>query len=198
MENLKIAFFGDSHDSEVLYYISYFAQKGYDVRFYSAKTLPKEISLPSNVRFKKLSTVKYPWTYFTFVGTALHMLGHKPDIMHAFNLADYGVLSSLYCRLAGFKPMVLTAKGRDVFCDAKTHKGWAIKHMMPIGALFTSSDEMAAQEMVKMGASIKNVRVIDPKMENMLQQLEQDYLELTAFKRTMLSAMEEKKKQEEK
>ncbi|MCL2474758.1 MAG: hypothetical protein FWF37_01295 [Chloroflexi bacterium] len=195
MKNLKIAFFGDSHDHEVLYHISYFTQKGYDVRFYSVKALPRYVSSPPNLRFKKLSTVNYPWTYFTFVGTAFHMLRHKPDIMHAFNLANYGVLSSLYCRLAGFKPMILTAKGQDVFHDAKTHKGWAIKHMIPIGALFTSSDEMAVQEMVKMGASIKKVRVIDPKREDMLQQLEQDYLELTAFKRVMLAARQENKDQ---
>ena len=197
MENLKIAFFGDSHDAEVLYHVSYFAQRGYDVRFYSAKDLPQEVALPSNVCFKKLSTVNYPWTYFTFVGTALHLLCHQPDIMHAFNLSDYGVLSSLYRRLAGFKPMVLTAKGEDVLRDAKTRKGWAIKHMIPIGALFTSANEMAAQEIVKMGASIKNVRIIDPKREDMLAKLEQDYLELTSFKRAMIAARKEKKNQEQ-
>ena len=191
MQKLKIAIMGDAVDQEVLEHVLFLSQKGHDVRFYSTQK-PLNNSLPAGILFKKLSAVSYPFTYFTFVFTAPHMLSHRPDIIHAFNLADYGVLGSLFARLTGIKPLVLTAKGQDILHDAKTRKGWAIKHMMPLASLFLSRDETALQEMIKMGAPINKTRVLNSKYKEQLDNLEKDCLELTTTKRYLKAAKAEK------
>ena len=192
MEKLKITFMGNAQDQEVLNHALFLARQGHDVRLLSARR-PMDPNLVREIKFKKLSSVSYPITYFTFVFTALHMLTHRPDLIHAFNLSDYGVLGSLFARLTGMKPLILTAKGKDVLEDAKTHQGWAIKHMMPLGALFLSADEMAAQEMIKMGAPVDKIRVLESENSTKLAELENMYLALTAYKRKLKEAKEEKK-----
>ena len=191
MEKMKIAIMGDAQDQEVINYALFLTEKGHDVRLYSARKPLNSNVISKSLLFKKISTVSYPLTYLTFVFTSWHILRNKPDLIHAINLSDYGVLGSLYARLTGIKPIILTSKGQDIMHDAKTQKGWAIKHMMPLGSLFLSENELAAQEMIKTGAPVSKIRVIDSKNEEQLNELEKLLLEMTATKRCLREAKAE-------
>ena len=178
-ESLKISYFADASQTRVLSWVNFFIAKGWQVDLYSHSKPPQGYKLSEVVNLKHLSCpVKYPFSYLAFVLLIPNFLFNRPSLIHAVNFSDYGVLGALLRRLLRIKPLAVTAIGKDVFKDAKTHNGWSIKHTARLAELITCTEEKEVKALVEMGTPPQRIKIIkNGSAEDMLA-LENLYIEI--------------------
>jgi len=181
---LKLCLLAGAADELNLKWANYFAKRGHEVHIFSHDTVKDGTALDKGIRFHHLLfPVKYPLTYLTFFQAQLSLMSLKPDIIHAINMSDYGILAGLVCRIGRLKPITLTAVGTDILHDAHTSHGWAIKHVLPLSKVVTCDTDEIALDMVKLGMKEDHIFLMSRSGELDLSRLEATYLAMRETRR---------------
>ena len=175
----NIIYFADASQPRALSWAGFLADRGWRVEFYSHSRPPQDYKLNTAVKLKILPlSVKYPFSYLSFILLIPHFIFKRPSLIHAIDFSDYGVIGALLRRLLRIKPLVVTAVGRDILIDAKTHIGWSIKHTARLAELITCNEEELVKELVEMGASAQRIKLIRNSAAEDLLALENLYIEI--------------------
>ncbi|AII58258.1 hypothetical protein ASJ33_06550 [Dehalococcoides mccartyi] len=174
---LKLCLLANASDELNLKWANSFARRGHEVHIFSFDQIKDGVEIAKEIKFHHLVfPVKYPFTYLTFFQAQLSLMSLKPDIIHAINMSDYGILAGLVCRIGCLKPITLTAVGPDILHDAHTAHGWAIKHVLPLSKVVTCDTDEIALDMVKLGMKEDHIFLMSRSGELDLSRLEATYL----------------------
>lgn len=158
----RITYLADASDIKTLMWANHFAERCWKVEIISHKPPHPNFELNENIKIRSFFfSPNYPMSYLAFIELMPTLIFNRPDVIHARNFASYGVIAALFRRLLRFKPLVVTATGKDILKDSKTHKGWSIKHTAALADLITCSNEGVANELAKMNVSRNKIFVLE-------------------------------------
>ena len=152
---MKICFLASADSIHSHKWIKFFAEAGHKICWISFS--PQGHGAIKGMQFHQidplpigfLNVIKYAFRVRSIVRD------FRPDVMHAYYAGIYGLAGAL----SGFKPMVLTAWGSDIFLAARSFfKRALIKYALDHSAVITCD----AQQMV---SAIKNLSIDDNKIK---------------------------------
>lgn len=162
IKRCKITYLADASDIKTLIWANRFAEKHWKVEIISHKPPPSNFSLNENIKVRSFFfSPNYPFSYFSFIELIPTLIFNRPDVIHARDFSNYGVIAALFRRILRFKPLAITATGKDILVDSKTHKGWSIKHTVGLADLITCDSEEVANELAQMNASRKKIFILE-------------------------------------
>lgn len=147
---MKICFIADTSQIHSQRWISYFANKGYEVSVISIRR--KGILIPGC----QIYDISHLPLLFQILAVYHLLRNIKPNILHAHTVTRAGWLAAL----SNFHPFILTPWGSDTFLDA--HKNRIYKTLAKFtfnrADLITSNSEMLANAIVRFGAPRSKIR----------------------------------------
>ena len=159
--NRHICYLGNAAAIHIQRWVNYFAEHGWKVDLITWHSPAKDFRIHPDV---SVHCILFPPHYIARYGALLEItwLIRKihPDIIHAYNIATFGILAGLYGRLSGFKPIVLTALGSDILIDAKRFKKRLIKYALKKADCITCDAEHMIEELISLGAEPKNIKLV--------------------------------------
>lgn len=161
---MKICYIADAGSIHTQRWVTYFADKGHEVYLISPRPFGD-----NNIENVKLYILKRVRSQIRVISFPINLLSYiirvrrlirkvKPDILHAHYITDCGFWGAL----SGFHPFVLSAWGSDVLVNPRKPKiaKWIVKYTLKKADLITCDGENTKEEMVKLGAKRKKIRLI--------------------------------------
>ncbi len=175
----------DAPSAETIALLNRLAARGWKIHLINRR-LPSGIELDSRVVYHRLPvSPNYPLTYLAFLAVAPVIRSIKPDIIHAHYLTDCGILAAVYRRFLRFKPMVLTACGRDVLVECRGGMTrWSAEHALKMFEVITGDRDEAIEALHGLEAPADRIERInwsdgtDAGLEAAADRLETIYTEL--------------------
>ncbi|MEN8615356.1 glycosyltransferase [Dehalogenimonas sp. THU2] len=137
----------DASSPQTLALLNELAESGWKVHLLSHQSPAAGVALNAGIKVHRLVvSPAYPLTYLAFINAAPMILSIKPDIIHAHYVTQFGIMAAVHRRFLRFKPMVLTACGRDVLTDTQSGMTrWSAEHAIKMfEAVTAASDEVIA------------------------------------------------------
>ena len=157
----KICYLANAASVHTIRWANYFVQRNWDIDLISWHKKPESIEINQNISLHYIHLPPhYLARYGALIELAYMMRKIKPDLIHAHYLSHFGVLASLYARLSGFKPLVVTAWGSDVLNNSRGYRRWWLKYVLKKAELITCDAEHIIEAMVKLGADDKRIKLI--------------------------------------
>lgn len=148
-EEITIAYLADGRSVHTQRFLSYFAERGYNIHLISYT--PVEMK---NVHVHKVATSKLQIPLR--VVQSLNLIRKiNPDILHAFYITNNGVVAAL----SGFHPLILSAWGSDIGTDPE--KSGVIRFFIRLALktadLVETSDEPGRKRLMELGCDSKKI-----------------------------------------
>ena len=111
---MKICYLGDANSIHTKKLCEYFSSIGYDMTVISLNDGNIKDTKVYNLN-KKTSGVKYEFSKLSYLSTIKRVKNIlreiNPDVVHAHYVSSYGLLAAL----SGFKPVIMSVWGSDVY-----------------------------------------------------------------------------------
>ncbi|SFO79952.1 glycosyltransferase [Pseudomonas borbori] len=137
---MKVVLLGNGNSVHIVRWANGLVSRGVEVHLVSAHTCG--LDFDSRVKLHKLS-IMAPWGYMFGVFSLRGILRKiKPDIINAHYASGYGLLA----RLSGFKPLLLSIWGSDVYAfprKSKFHRYFLKENLKAATAIASTSQCMA-------------------------------------------------------
>ena len=152
----------DAPSPETIALLNLQARHGWTVHLISRR-VPAGGRLDPGVKRHRLPvSPAYPLTYIAFLAAAPVIRSIKPDIIHAHHLTSCGILAAVYRRFLRFKPMVVTACGRDVLVEAKGGMTrWSAEHALKMFEVITGDRDEVITALHGLEAPRDRIKRID-------------------------------------
>src|SRR5450759_1659013 len=159
--NKHICYLGNAAALPVQRWVNYFVGRGWKVDLITWHLPAKASEINSEVSVHR---ILFPPHYIARYGALIEinqlMKKIRPNIIHAYYVAHFGILAGLYGSLSGFRPVVLTAWGSDILIDAKGFKKWLIKYALKRADLITCDGENLKEAMTNLGINPEKMEII--------------------------------------
>ena len=155
---MKICFLAPANSSHSYKWISFFAQRGYDVIWIS---LDKKLSteIPENVTFIELSSSRFLLILIKTIFSVRKILKHhQPDILHVHSVGRYGFVASWL----NATPMIVTAWGSDIILNKSSFiKIGLIKRVLEMADVITCDAQHMHQRICRLIKNTDKVKIIN-------------------------------------
>ena len=153
----------DASSTETLTLLNQIAALGWRVHLISHHPQAGNLKIDPNVTIHRLwVSPVYPLTYAALLIAAPMIMSIKPDIIHAHYLTTFGIMAAVYRRFLRFKPMVLTASGRDVLVETQSGMTrWSAEHALKMFETITAGKDDIIEALKQLKAPGDRIEKID-------------------------------------
>ncbi|MCJ7766817.1 glycosyltransferase, partial [Candidatus Bathyarchaeota archaeon] len=150
-EDITIAYVADGSSVHTRRFLSYLANKGFNIHLITYT--PSRIE---NVKIHNVATARtrIPLRIIQSIRLIRKI---KPDVLHAFYITNNGVVAAL----SGFHPLVLSAWGDDIATDPERSGilKLLIKLSLRISTLVETGDELGRERLMELGCDPRKIFV---------------------------------------
>jgi glycosyltransferase involved in cell wall biosynthesis len=150
-EDITIAYVADGSSVHTRRFLSYMANKGFNIHLITYT--PSRIE---NVKIHNVATARtrIPLRIIQSIRLIRKI---KPDVLHAFYITNNGVVAAL----SGFRPLVLSAWGDDIATDPERSGilKLLIKLSLRISTLVETGDELGRRRLMELGCDPRKIFV---------------------------------------
>lgn len=116
----RLCILGNAASIHALRWAAYFANKGWIVSLITWRRPRSDYALPRAVVVYRLRfPPHYALRWLALAEAALLINRIRPDIIHAHYVGTFGIIAGLYCKMTGFRPLVVSAWGSHGLTHAR-------------------------------------------------------------------------------
>lgn len=150
-EDITIAYVADGSSVHTRRFLSYLANKGFNIHLITYT--PSRIE---NVKIHNVATARtrIPLRIIQSIRLIRKI---KPDVLHAFYITNNGVVAAL----SGFHPLVLSAWGDDIATDPERSEilKLFIKFALKVATLVETTDKLGRERLIELGCDSRKIFV---------------------------------------
>ena len=150
-EDLTIAYLADGSSVHTKRFLSYFAERGYNIHLITYTSAEME-----NVHVHKITTsrIMIPLRIAQSISLIRKI---KPDILHAFYLTNNGAIGAL----SGFHPLILTPLGSDITSDPEVSRVFRIlvEFSLKRADMVHAADNITKNRLIELGCAPQKILV---------------------------------------